>query len=135
MEFSFKVDDMKVVLKGLSNRAPSEILMKRMETIFKMLRFMHMTLNIEYVIGKKNMATNASLKMPAISTLSQVSKNWRAHFLLEYSRNTFACQLMDKQFQDDRYKVVEDVIYYKDKIFLVPKLKMKMIIGEIHILP
>ena len=45
--------------------------------------------------------------------------------LIECSKNTFACKLMDGNISDDKYKVVDDIIYYKDKIYLVPESKMK----------
>ena len=35
---------------------------------------------------------------------------------------------MDGQVKDDRYKVVDDIIYYKGKIYIVPQSKVKKII-------
>ena len=32
---------------------------------------------------------------------------------------------MDGQLQDSRYKVIDDVIFYKDRIYLIPKSKLK----------
>ena len=54
--------------------------------------------------------------------------NWKAHLLVKYSMNAFACKLMDSDIQDDCYKVVDNIIYYKDKIYLVPESKMKEMI-------
>ena len=43
---------------------------------------------------------------------------------------------MDGDTQDNRYKVVDDIIYYKDQIYLVPKSKLKQkILKEIHASP
>lgn len=56
--------------------------------------------------------------------MAQFPADWRAHLLVEYSKNTFACQLLDGQVQDDRYKVVGEIIYHKDIIYLVPETKM-----------
>ena len=40
---------------------------------------------------------------------------------------------MDGNTQDDRYKVVDDIIYYKNWIFLVPESKLKQkIFEEVH---
>lgn len=40
---------------------------------------------------------------------------------------------MDGQLQDDWYKVVDNIIYYKDIIYLVPESKMKEnILKEMH---
>ena len=53
--------------------------------------------------------------------------------LIEYSKNTFACQLLDDDGQDDKYKIVDDIIYYKGRIYLVPESKLKAkILKEIH---
>ena len=35
------------------------------------------------------------------------------------------CQLLDGQVQDDNFKVLNDLIYYKDRIFLVPESAFK----------
>ena len=37
---------------------------------------------------------------------------------MEYSKNRFDCDLMYDHIQDDRYKVVDDIIYYKYHIYL-----------------
>ena len=52
--------------------------------------------------------------------------------IIEYSKNTFACQLMDGQVQDDSYNMVDDIRYYKGKIYLVPDSKMDKILKEMH---
>lgn len=73
------------------------------------------------------------LRRPNICSLSQISVDWKEHLLVEYSKNTFACKLMDGQVQDDRYKVVDDIIYYKHIIYLVPESKIKeTILKEMH---
>ena len=45
--------------------------------------------------------------------------------MVEYSKDKFACELLDRQIQDDRYRVIDDIIYYKNRIFLVPKSPLK----------
>ena len=44
---------------------------------------------------------------------------------MEYSKNNFSCELLDGQVQDDQYRVIDDVIYYKGRIFLVLKSMLK----------
>ena len=44
--------------------------------------------------------------------------------LVEYSKKTFSYELMDGITQDNWYKVVDEIIYYKNKIFLVPESKL-----------
>lgn len=54
----------------------------------------------------------------------------------EYSKNKFACEIMDRQLQDDRYTIIDDVIYYKDRIYLLSGLKLKeKIVRAIHDTP
>jgi hypothetical protein len=55
---------------------------------------------------------------------------------VEYSKNTFACELMEGIIQDDRYMVVDDIIYYKDRIYLVPESTLKdKILRAVHDTP
>jgi hypothetical protein len=43
---------------------------------------------------------------------------------------------MEGGIQDDRYKVVDDIIYYKDKIYIVPDSKLKdNILRVVHVTP
>ena len=44
--------------------------------------------------------------------------DWRARLLVEYYKDRFACEVLDGQVTDDRYKMIDEVIYYKDRIFL-----------------
>ena len=45
--------------------------------------------------------------------------------MVEYSKNKYACELLDGQIQDDRYMVIDDIIYYKNRIYLVPESTLK----------
>jgi hypothetical protein len=49
---------------------------------------------------------------------------------VEYSKNKFSCEVMDHNTQDGIYKVVYDVIYYKDRIYLVLESALKEKIME-----
>jgi hypothetical protein len=40
-------------------------------------------------------------------------------------KEQFACELMDGKLQDDRYRVINDIIYYKGRIYLVPESTFK----------
>ena len=81
--------------------------------------------DIEYVKGKKNIVADALSRRPSACSLSEISADWKSILLVEYSKNTFACELMDGLIRDDRYRIVDDVIYYKDRIYLVPESKLK----------
>jgi hypothetical protein len=75
---------------------------------------------IEYVKGKNNVVVDALSRMPPTLSLMDISEDWKSLLLVEYSKNKFACEVLDGQVTDDRYRVVDDVIYYKDRIYLVP---------------
>jgi hypothetical protein len=92
--------------------------------------------DIEYVKGNKNVVFYVLSWRPSIFSLTKVSTNWKSTLLVEYSKNTFACELMEGTIQDDRYIVVYDIIYYKERIYLVPESTLKdKILREIHDAP
>ena len=45
--------------------------------------------------------------------------------MVEYSKNKFTYELLDGKIEDDKYKVIDDIIYYKNKIYLVPESALK----------
>jgi hypothetical protein len=63
---------------------------------------------------------DALSRRPAACSLMEISANWKSHLLVEYFKNKFACEVMDGQIQDDMYRVIDDVIFYKDRVYLVP---------------
>jgi hypothetical protein len=81
--------------------------------------------DIEYVKGKRNIMVDALSRRPAGCSMMDICTDWKAHLSVEYSKNKFACEVMDGQVIDDRYRVLDDVIFYKDRIYLVPKSTLK----------
>jgi hypothetical protein len=79
---------------------------------------------IEYVKGKNNVVADTLSRIPTLS-LMEISTEWKALLLVEYSKNKFACEILDGQVFDDRYRVIDDIIYYKDRIYLVPESQLK----------
>jgi hypothetical protein len=61
----------------------------------------------------------------AACSLMEISTDWKSHLSVEYSKNMFACEVMDGKIQDDWYRVIDDVIFYKDRVYLVPYLGLK----------
>jgi hypothetical protein len=57
--------------------------------------------------------------------MTDISVDWKAHLLVEYLKNKFACEVMDGQVLDDNFKIMDDIIYYKGRIFLVPESTFK----------
>jgi hypothetical protein len=55
---------------------------------------------------------------------------------VEYSKDRFSCELMDGHIQDDRYIVVDDIIYYRGSIYLVPQSTLREeIMRAMHDMP
>ena len=48
--------------------------------------------------------------------------------MVDYSKDRSACEVLDGQVTDDRYRVIDEIIYYRDRIFLTegsqPKKKI-----------
>jgi len=51
--------------------------------------------------------------------------DWRARLLVEYCKDRFACEVLDGQVADDRYRVVDEIMYYRDRIFLTKGSHLK----------
>ena len=50
--------------------------------------------DIEYVKGKKNVVVDDLPRKSEICSLVEISADWKSHFLVEYSKNNFSCELM-----------------------------------------
>ena len=69
--------------------------------------------------GKNNVVDDSLSRRPSIS-LMDVAENWKATLEVEYAKDKISCELSDGTNNNDRYKVLEGIIYYKGKIYLVP---------------
>jgi hypothetical protein len=81
--------------------------------------------DIEFIKGKNNAVVNALSRRPSIFAMSGMSVDWKEHLIVEYAKDQFACQLLDGKIQDDNFRVINDLIYYKGRIFLVPGSALK----------
>ena len=81
--------------------------------------------DIEYFKGKNNVVTDALSRRPATLSLMSLDLDWRARLLVEYSKDRFSCEVLDGQVADDKYRVVDEIIYYRDQIFLTEGSQLK----------
>jgi hypothetical protein len=51
--------------------------------------------------------------IPLVYAITDISVNWKAHLWVEYSKNKFACELMDEQVHEDNLWIVDEIIYNK----------------------
>jgi hypothetical protein len=57
---------------------------------------------------------DALSRRPSIFSMTGVSVDWKDHLVMDYAKDQFTCQLLDGQVQDDNFRVINDLIYYKD---------------------
>ena len=81
--------------------------------------------DIEYVKRKNNVVADALSHRPATLSLMSLDIDWRVRLLVEYSKDRFACEVLDGQVIDDRYRVIDEIIYYRDRIFLTEGSQLK----------
>jgi hypothetical protein len=81
--------------------------------------------DIEFIKGKNNAVADALSRRPSIFSMSSMSVDWKEHLIVEYAKDQFACQLLDGKIQDDNFRVINDLIYYKGWIFLIPGSALK----------
>ena len=75
--------------------------------------------DIEYVKGKHNVVVDAlSMRLASLSLMS-IAPDWKAHLLVEYSKDWITCKVLEGRVIDDRCRVMDEVIYYEDRIYLV----------------
>ena len=51
--------------------------------------------DIEYVKGKKNIVVDALSRRPLIFSMTEILVDWKSILLVEYSKTTFSCELME----------------------------------------
>ena len=64
----------------------------------------------EYVKGKNNMVADALSRRPSFS-LMDVAKKLKVILEVEYSKDKFSCNIFYGTNHDDRYNILEGIIY------------------------
>ena len=67
--------------------------------------------DIEYKKGKMNVVADALSCKPTFSLL-QICNEWKIQLAIEYSKDQFACDVLDGVNQNEEYQVHENLIYY-----------------------
>ena len=75
--------------------------------------------DIEYMKGKNNVVADALSRKPTLCSFTSIFVDWKVSIILEYAKDSFSTKILDKLVDDNRYKVVDEFIYYKNRIFLV----------------
>jgi hypothetical protein len=89
--------------------------------------------HIDFFNVKNNVVANALSRRTSTYSMSEISIDWKSHLLVEYSKNKFACKLMDGEVQDDMYMIIYEIIYCKGRIYLVPEsLFKKKVLQAFH---
>lgn len=70
--------------------------------------------DIKLVRGKNNVVADALSRNPKFCSLSEISATWKDRILAEYAKTQHACDALDGKIDDERYKVLQDIIYYKE---------------------
>ena len=60
------------------------------------------------------MVADALSRRPSILAIIGIIVDWKDQLVMEYAEDQFAFQLLDKQIQDEDFKVVNDLIYCRD---------------------
>ena len=70
--------------------------------------------DIEDMEGNNNVVVDALSRKPTLCSLTSISADWKVSIISEYAKDSFATKILDKLVDDNRYKVVDELIYYKN---------------------
>lgn len=64
-------------------------------------------------------------RKPHLCSITNINVDWKTSILVEHAKGTLANDILEGKLQDRRNKVVEELIPYIDRIYLILGLKMK----------
>lgn len=71
------------------------------------------------------MVADALSRMLAGLSLMSIYQDWKAQLLVEYSKDRRAYEVLEGTHADECYRVMDEVIYYKGCIYLVPNSQLR----------
>ena len=74
--------------------------------------------------GNNNIVADALSRKPNFSLMA-IAKNWKDMLLVDYAKDKFGCDVLDGLMGDEKYTILEGIIYYKLIIYLVLYSKLK----------
>ena len=61
-----------------------------------------------------------------------ISEDWRHLILAEYAKDTWASGFIDGLIQNSDFTLVNEIIIYKGRIYLVPRSKVKRMVLRVY---
>lgn len=81
--------------------------------------------DIEYMKGKNNIVADALSQRPHLGSMEAISTEWKTILITEYAKDKFSSDLMEGKVQDEKYQVMNDLILYKNRIYITPESRLK----------
>lgn len=89
--------------------------------------------DIEYKKGKTNTSTDALSRSLLFYSFLVINADWKVKLIAEYAKNDFTSKLLDGSLVDAKFRIHDGLIFYKNRIFLVPESKLKeRVISALH---
>ena len=73
--------------------------------------------------GNNNIVADALSQIPS-SSFMDIAKDWKNMLLVEYAKDKLACDVLDGIKGDDNYKILNGLMYFKGRIYLVQGSKL-----------
>jgi hypothetical protein len=77
---------------------------------------------------KNNVVANAVSRKPYFCSITNISADWRRSVIIAKSaKNIVSMDSLHGKLQDDRFKVVDEPMLFKDQVYLLLESKVKRI--------
>ena len=75
--------------------------------------------------GKNNIVADALSQRPHLGTMSAITTEWKTLLISEYAKDQFSSHILEGEIQDERYQIQNDIILYKNRIFVPSGSRLK----------